>query len=367
MGKMRWAFRDLYRPNPLILWVDFGVSIITAHVLFLASLALSSWQSDPSWVRWAVQGLCCTACIIAYHRAAVFLHELMHLPKGRFRAFRIAWNVLCGIPMFIPSFTYHKHIEHHRGQIFGTHEDSEYVPLEYRSRWWLIGFWSLSVVIPIMFLARYYLMSPIGWLIPQARRRFLLLRSTLAVDFSYERPSPSKRELRIITIQEIGCFAWCLFVTFALCTIASPWAVAFLVQIYLVAFGAAFINQFRALAVHRFVNHGDERNMSSHEQLLDTVNFPYRPWLTELWAPIGARFHATHHLFPSIPYHNLPEVHRRLTQHLPDDSIYHQVSAKSLLVALYDMLRRAGSKRGELQAEPLRELEPKSDPRSKAA
>ena len=342
MKELRGLVTDLYEPNPRIIWGDFGLSITIAHSLFLASIALTGWQSDPVWLRLGLQSLFCLISVIAYHRAAVFLHEIMHLPKDRFRLFRATWNVLCGVPMFIPSFTYYNHMEHHRGSIFGTKEDSEYVPLEYRSRWWLIGFWSMSIVMPIMFLARFYLMAPVGWMIPRLRRRFLRKRSTLVVDFDYERATPSKSEMKVITLQEVSCFLWCVGATVALCTFAKPWAVPFLVQLYAVAFIAAFINQFRALAVHRFYN--DDGNMTQVEQILDTVNFPYRAWLTELWAPIGARFHVTHHIFPSIPYHNLPEAHRRLMDYLPEDSPYHQTNESSLIRALIDMYRRAGSR-----------------------
>ncbi len=33
--------------------------------------------------------------------------------------------------------------------------------------------------------------------------------------------------------------------------------------------------------------------------------FPAICSLPALWAPVGLRYHATHHLFMSMPYHNL--------------------------------------------------------------
>ena len=87
--------------------------------------------------------------------------------------------------------------------------------------------------------------------------------------------------------------------------------------------------------------------MSFEEQLLDSVNYPERPWITELWGPVGTRYHALHHLFPRLPYHNLGEAHRRLTEGLPADSPYHQTSAKTLtgeILALWDRARQSTQK-----------------------
>ena len=88
--------------------------------------------------------------------------------------------------------------------------------------------------------------------------------------------------------------------------------------------------------------------MTFVEQLLDSVNYPRRPWLTGLWAPVGLRFHALHHLFPSLPYHNLAAAHARLMAELPDDSPYRETSETSLWAALrrlWRLARAAGRQR----------------------
>ena len=64
--------------------------------------------------------------------------------------------------------------------------------------------------------------------------------------------------------------------------------------------------------------------MSYLEQLEDSVNITGHPLLTELFFPLGLRYHALHHLFPALPYHNLGTAHRRLMAQLPADSLYHQ-------------------------------------------
>jgi len=44
---------------------------------------------------------------------------------------------------------------------------------------------------------------------------------------------------------------------------------------------------------------------------------------------IGFDLHALHHLFPNIPYHSMPEAHRRIAAFLPIDSIYHLAESRS--------------------------------------
>jgi fatty acid desaturase len=86
--------------------------------------------------------------------------------------------------------------------------------------------------------------------------------------------------------------------------------------------------------------------MTFEKQLVDSVNFPERPWFTELWGPIGTRYHALHHLFPRLPYHNLGKAHRRLTEGLPADSVYHQTSEVSLTSAIKKLWHRSRNRQG---------------------
>ncbi len=62
--------------------------------------------------------------------------------------------------------------------------------------------------------------------------------------------------------------------------------------------------------------------MSVTAQYLDTVNVPPPALLPALWAPVGLRYHALHHLLPGVPYHALGEAHRRLSAVLDTSSPY---------------------------------------------
>jgi fatty acid desaturase len=74
------------------------------------------------------------------------------------------------------------------------------------------------------------------------------------------------------------------------------------------------------------------------EQVLDSSNFP--DGLAWLWAPLGLRYHAVHHLFPSLPYHTLGTAYRRLMQALPQDSAFRQTYRRSLFAGLDEVIGR---------------------------
>ena len=91
--------------------------------------------------------------------------------------------------------------------------------------------------------------------------------------------------------------------------------------------------------------------MTFLEQMLDSTTIPGGPW-SGLWAPLGMRYHALHHLFPTMPYHAMGRAHRRLLKQLPPDSPYHATLRPSLWAAIGELFRAARQHESRREASP---------------
>jgi fatty acid desaturase len=336
LTQARSLIGDLLRPNPRVYWADFLLSLLGGHLL--AAVVQMLVYAEPSWQTALIQAICFVGAGLLFYRAVSFIHELAHLPQQEFRTFRLAWNLLCGIPFLIPSFVYYTHLDHHRRKLFATSADGEYMPLARRGWWHIAYYLALIPILPVFAVVRFALLTPLAWMHPAMRRWVHRHASSMVMDPAYVRPLPSAALMRTIVWQEIGCF---LVTTGAITVLLvfGKWPFPILVQFYCSAIFVITINSFRTLAAHRWWNDG--RELSFTEQLLDSVSIDGQPWLSELWGPVGLRFHSLHHLFPSLPYHNLAAAHRRLMAGLPADSPYRQTVEPSLTAALGQLLRRS--------------------------
>ncbi len=330
LAQARHIVKDLFTPSPLIYWFDFLASTIGGMVCF----SLVRRRLEPFSIE---QGIALVICALLFYRAVLFTHELTHLRADSFRNFRIAWNLLVGIPFLMPSYMYYTHVEHHMRKHFGTKHDGEYLPLGTTSPWHILMYLCQPFVIPAIAVVRFLILAPISWVLPGFREFLHRHASTMVMDPTYIRPLPTKQVLRIFRLQEFLCFLWCAAV--ASLMIAGIVPLAFLPTVYVLAVVILFLNSLRTLGAHRYMS--DENGMTFVEQMLDSINYPNHPFLSALWAPVGLRFHALHHLFPSMPYHNLAKAHARLMAELPADSPYRQTVSPSLTSALVDLWRRS--------------------------
>ena len=178
----------------------------------------------------------------------------------------------------------------------------------------------------------------------------------MVMDPMYLRPLAGKRTRQIILVQEFCCFLWCLAIVVVLPALVGQWPTPFLIHIYLMSVVMIFLNSVRTIGSHRFNSNGEE--MTFADQLVDSVNYPRNPWISELWGPVGTRYHALHHLFPSLPYHSLPEAHRRLMASLPKDSPYRLTEERSLTSAIINLVKR--NRRTAAEKSKQRELAPET-------
>lgn len=303
--------RDLMTPNPWIYWFDFLFHISLGWIAFLSILSM------PLFSLWQLPGL--IVATFAFYRAATFIHELAHLKKGSFKLFRLVWNVICGIPLLIPSFTYDGvHGDHHKRDVYGTAEDGEYVPFATLKPIAMVGYVMLSFLLPLFFIIRFLILTPLSYILPPLRKLVWERASSLTIDMNYKRAGNAIRNDKYWKLQEFGAF---LFATLAVACIAvGVLTYDALVLWYVIAMFIFLVNSLRTLSAHAYRNPGD-RTMEFYEQYLDSINVPGN-FLTGLWAPVGLRYHATHHLFMSLPYHNLGKAQRRLVNGLSDNRLY---------------------------------------------
>src|SRR4029079_2045217 len=134
----------------------------------------------------------------------------------------------------------------------------------------------------------FLILAPISWVSPRFRDFVHRRASSMVMDPTYIRPLPTRKVLRIFRLQEVLCFLWVASIATLLITRTIP--IGFLIVSYTISVMILFLNAIRTLGAHRYTNAGGEVTFLT--QLLDSVNYPRRPFLSSLWAPVGLRFHA---------------------------------------------------------------------------
>ena len=315
----------LMKPDPRIYWPDFLLSVILGWGGFALAVVY------PLTSLTGLAGL--IVATLALYRAVLFTHELTHLKTGTFKAFRLVWNLLCGFAMLIPSFTYHGvHRHHHVHDVYGTAEDGEYLPFGAGNPAGIIGYLLLIFILPAFFVLRFMVLAPLSWVLPPLRRLVWGRFSSLTIDLTYVRAAPKPGDPKFLWFaQEFMAFAY------GWTAVALVWLHVLPLKAlgvwYLVAVLIFLLNSLRTLAAHAYRNPGAEK-LSVAEQFLDSVDVPGNKWLTNIWAPTGLRYHATHHLFPRMPYHNLHKAHAILRDGLSDNTLYLHARRDSLADAL---------------------------------
>ncbi len=253
------------------------------------------------------------------YRVGSLVHEVAHLGGHELISFKVAWNLLVGIPTLTPStfFTGH-HRDHHTQRVYGTPEDPEYVVnvCPRGSILNLVFYFLFVVLFPLMVFVR-FLLAPLTFISPAIREFTLRHLSAFTFNWKYER-SLNRIDRKTFATIELLC---------SVRAIAIPASVLFgitdpsrMIQLYLLGATVVLMNQLRQLADHHFESNGDRLTMSDH--IMDSCNYVGKDPLTWLFFPFAIQYHALHHMFPSLPYHNLAMAHGYLMKELSIDSPY---------------------------------------------
>ena len=310
--------RDLSFADPRIYWPDMLLSAGLGY----GGLAGAVMLHTP-----LLAGASALVAVLALYRALLFIHELTHIHRDALPGFRLAWNLIIGIPLLTPSFMYEGvHTLHHARTRYGTGDDPEYLPLALMKPWSLPLFILAAMALPIGLLLRCAVLVPLGLIAPPVRRMVWERISSLSINPDFRRRPPEGAFAAMVFWQELGASIWAIALL-----VSTHWLGWHPLLIALCVISAvAVLNQIRTLVAHLWQN--DSVAMTVTGQYLDSVNVPPPERFAPLWAPVGLRYHALHHLLPSVPYHALGEAHRRLSAHLGQDSTYARASYPGLMV-----------------------------------
>jgi fatty acid desaturase len=319
---------DLARPDPRVYWADLAITV----TLVYGGLALAvSASGAAAWVGAAV-------CALALYRAVSFIHELTHLRPGDAPGFRLAWNALVGVPFLAPSLLYEGvHNLHHLRPVYGTADDPEYLPLARRRPALIAGFLGAAALAPAGALIRFGVLAPLSFAFPRLRDAVIRRYSAMSINPAFQRKDLGAARRPAWRAQEIAGWLWSWMLVALV--VSGGLAARAVLTGYAVMTVVAVVNQLRTLVAHAWTSDG--RPMTLTEQFLDSVNVPPPGWLPLLWAPVGLRYHALHHLLPGVPYHNLAEAHRRLVAALPAHSDYHRAGRRGLFAPLRTLIESA--------------------------
>ena len=328
VDEARLIVADLFRHKPIVYWIDFAIS----YSIAAGATVIYFTEPNFSWlqfVTWFVAGF-------AIFRTGVFIHEIVHMPARHMTGFKVVWNVLFGLPMLSPSFMYSNHRDHHNRRHYGTARDGEYLPMGIEPRAIILRYLLQILFLPAFAIFRFFVLTPLSLIVPPFRRWVLERASSYVCNPDYRRELPPNEDRGWWLVAEIGCFLLMIALIVGIATTTLHWWI--IAEIYVLGMLGVGLNWFRNLLAHRYCNRGGE--LSHAQQLLDTITIGGWSPLVVLLFPIGMRYHALHHLFPAIPYHNLPEAHRRLMAQLPADSPYRSTVSPGLWAAMKELWRR---------------------------
>lgn len=325
LGKYTQGIKQFYNLRPILYWCDFLLSSFLGNLFIYFSVIAASFSVQ--------QVFYISLSTIFLFRSALFVHEDSHF-GSKIKGFTWGYNLIFGFLHKLPSYSYQPHRQHHAVNTYGTINDPEYDLIIDRPAFTLLLPFVSMALIPIFSLIRYGFIPLILPFIGDQGRSWVYIHiSTLVMNLQFKRNLPTKEERKDWYIQDFFCCIYntVLFVLMILGVL--PWK---LLWVWLAVMYVVYvINFYRVITSHTYLSRFNKTTFK--QQILDSINIPSIFWSMWLY-PVGLKYHALHHMYPNIPYHNLGKAHKWLISELPDKHPYRTTVSSSYFNAVGRLL-----------------------------
>ncbi|MBC77477.1 MAG: hypothetical protein CME64_15850 [Halobacteriovoraceae bacterium] len=318
-------------------WLNLLATAVLAWGLFIAA-----YLSDGLVQR----AIYLVPSIFALYRLATFTHEVVHIKKGQVPGFRLAWSVLCGIPLLAPHFMYRElHLAHHSKNKYNTDKDIEYFPF-FGKAFSMHTYYFKNLALPFLSLYRFAILPLTFFVGGKIRNLIEQKASCMGIRFVFTREKlKNKTERKYWVIEEMATF---IYVWSIIGLITSNNLAIDLVYQWAVAMVAILtLNTFRFLsATHLYWGQGEKMTFEQH--IMDSVNIKNKGVFAKLIAPVGQTYHGLHHIVPFVPGLELHKLHKDIMSEIDESHFYHKINYEGFL-QVYGLLLKGKGPEHETQ------------------
>lgn len=309
--------KHYYDPNPGLYFADCLLSLALFAGGFVVALTAGPLLATGGFVVSA----------FALYRAGAFIHEIAHRPTDpKLARFATFWNLVVGAIVLVPGVRFiAPHQTHHTVGVFGTPDDPQYLLVRSNRRLLLVLLVGVPLVMPLLNLLLVITSAFGGVRVEEALERFF-----------QKKGQPVPTALPAAYHAEAARLSRYYLVVFLVYAVLLPQT---LPMLYAVQVAAWALTCFRIPLEHDMIRHAAGPTTRT-DQLRDSFTVE-SPW-AELVQPLSLRLHTAHHLYPGVPYHRLPALHRELKAKDPD--------YRASVISFWDALRAPGAARARALA-----------------
>jgi len=284
--------KSYFEPNLKIYYCDYFLSLGFFGLAF-------AWGLHANWPLVAIPWFLASVFLA---RAGIFGHELAHRPNDRrMKRFYWVWHLTVSAIIMVPIVRFiEPHRTHHTTGIFRTPEDPQYLLVRSNKALAVFVLVVLPFVTPVYTLLQAIVASIGGVALEERIDRFTRRTFNFSVSMPFSRAKHAEVTwLARYSLLLLGGF-------FGVFPEALPFFYAVLV-------GAWTVIVLRIPLEHELESYAESSDKS--DQMRDS--FTIDTSLAEVIQPIGFRYHTAHHMYPAVPYHNLPALHAHLKASVP--------------------------------------------------